>query len=217
MPEQLLVGGPSNSDSYFIGIAVSCAVSVVVALGRRRTTQGPGIAGAVAIILADLTGLSFTLYGRFGAAYGTAGPGLGVYAGLVASGFLMLVGGLLIGRCVPGQTLVVGSVAGVLVAGSTWWLTAMDSSAPIRGGAEFTDDGWLAWPDEGTTSDQKRKIGYDTCAAQSVESLARLLNELKDARGRRPTAGSDSRGDAHYFGDQEELYAGCLQAFRDKR
>jgi hypothetical protein len=83
---------------------------------------------------------------------------------------------------------------------------------------------WLTWPNDGTSSDERRKVGYETCAFQSIESIARLLNDLHrdDVTGapvgaRTPaTAGAVARGYARYFGDQEELYEGCLQAFRDK-
>jgi hypothetical protein len=176
--------------------------------------------------LAILAGLFAAIsYQHFGAAHGTLGPGLGVYAGLVA-GLLMVIGGLLIRGSSRIEALLVASTACFVVAASVWGGAALAEPAPLAGGAAFVggSNAWLAWPNDGTTSEEKRKVGYETCAAQSMESLARLLNALNvddagAAVGPRTiaTAHPVARGYARYFGNQEELYEGCLQAFRDRR
>lgn len=82
----------------FIVVAISCAVSIVIAYIRRRKTWGPVIAGIVVIPLAALAGLATVLttfpHSAAGFPVGTDNPhpGLAVYAE-GAAGFLMLIGG----------------------------------------------------------------------------------------------------------------------------
>jgi hypothetical protein len=222
--DQLLV--QSLTGLLLVGVAMACAVSGFIAYRGRRSSGWPAAAGIVAILLAVLAGTAAAVLAptHFGAAHGTPGPGLGVYAGLVA-GVLMLVGGLLVRQSPRNETLITASVAGVLVATATWWLAGLGERAPIGGGSVTMDgSAWINWPNDGTTPEERRKVGYGTCATQSVESLARLLNALTTDEAGAPvvprttaTAGSVARGYARYFGDQEELYEGCLQAFRDRR
>jgi hypothetical protein len=94
---------------------------------------------------------------------------------------------------------------------------------------------WFDFPAAGASPVEKWKVGYDTCASQSVASLARLLDYLHtDARaGTRTwaTAEAVARGYARQFGvlrgigdiehplgvdEVRVVYAGCLQAFTDK-
>jgi hypothetical protein len=80
---------------------------------------------------------------------------------------------------------------------------------------------WLSYPGD---DDEPREVAYTTCAAQSVESLARLLNSLHtdDFTGApvgprtRATAEAIARGYARFF-HRPALYTGCLQGFRDSR
>jgi hypothetical protein len=193
-----------------VGVTIACAVSVILALRGRRPTDGPVIAGLVAIFVTILAGLSASVFApsHFGAAHGTPGPGVGVYTGLVG-GLFMLVGGLLIRRSPGARWLAALSCAGVLVV--AWGLAGLGGRAPVVGVGVFMDGGaWLTFPNDGTTPEERRKVGYDNCAAHSVESLARLL-------GTRATTEAVARGYSRYFGDQEELYWGCLQAFNEKR
>lgn len=167
------------------------------------------IAGIAAIVLAILAGLRYgILVAHFGAAHGTPGPGLGVYAGLVA-GLLMLVGGLFIRRWSRTDTLVGASVAGVLVAAAAWWLAGLSERAPVVGVTALYDGGVeLPYPNDGTSPEEKWQVGYGACASQSLELLARALRT-------KATAEAVARGYARY--GQAELYEGCLQALRDKR
>ena len=125
--DQLLV--QSLPGLSLLGAAIACAVSVFFAFRGRRMTWGPMIAGIAAIPLVVLAALRGILAAHFGASHGHPGPGLGVYAGLVA-GVLMFVGGLLIRRWPRIETLVVGSAAGALVATCVWWLTGLSEPAP---------------------------------------------------------------------------------------
>jgi hypothetical protein len=165
----------------------------------------------VAIPVAILAGLSASVLApsHFGAAHGSPGPGLGVYTGLVG-GLLMLVGGLLVLRSPGARAAVVLSCAGVLVV--AWGLAGLGGRAPVEGVVVGSHDGGarLTFPNDGTTPEEARKVAYDTCAAQSVESLARVL-------GAKATTEAVALGYSRYFGDQEELYWGCLQAFNEKR
>jgi hypothetical protein len=199
-------------------VAMAAAVSVILAFPSRHARQGPMIAGIAAILLAILAGLEAGIsYQHFGAAHGSLGPGLGVYAGL-AAGLLLVIGGLLIRRSTRRATLVAASIVGLLVAGVAWGFSGLSERAPIAGGS-VTMNGvaWLSYPNDGTTPEEMRKVGYDTCAAQSVDALSRELNALRPSLRTIAIPHSVARGYARYFGDQEELNEGCLQAFRDKR
>jgi len=80
---------------------------------------------------------------------------------------------------------------------------------------------WLSYPGD---DDEPREVAYTTCAAQSVESLARLLSSLHtdDFTGApvgprtRATAEAIARGYARFF-HRPALYTGCMQGFRDSR
>ena len=207
--DQLL--GQTTTGLLLVGAAVACAASTALAFRGRRTTWGPMIAGIAAIVLATLAGLRHgVLVAHFGAAHGTPGPGLGVYTGLVA-GLLMLVGGLLLRRSSRTETLVLASAAGVLVAACAWWLAGLSERAPVVGGVALLDGGVeLRYPNDGTSPEERRQVGYDTCASQSLEALARSLRT-------RASAEAVARGYARRFGNRAELYEGCLKAFRDKR
>jgi len=140
--------------------------------------------------------------------------------GLVVAGLLMLVGGLLLRRSSGIQTLVVASAAGVLVATCTWWLAGLSERAPVVGGVvTMNGSASLSFPGDGTEPEERRKVGYETCASQSVESLARLLDDLTGGRAgpkTKVTAEAVARGYAEYF-REPALYEGCLQGFRDRR
>jgi hypothetical protein len=202
--------GQTATGLLLVGAVVACAASAALAFRGRRTTWGPMIAGVAAIVLATLAGLRHgVLVAHFGAAHGTPGPGLGVYAGLVA-GLLMLVGGLLMRRSSRTETLVIASAAGALVAACAWWLAGLSERAPAVGGVALLDGGVeLRYPNDGTTPEERRQVGYDTCASQRLGALARSL-------GTRASADAVARGYARYFGTQGELYEGCLQAFRER-
>jgi hypothetical protein len=89
-PESLWVGG---GGWLFIAVAISCAVSILIAYVRRRETWGPWFAGIVLILLATLAGVAAVSTSTFGVAQlDNPDPGLGIYAE-GAAGFLMLVGG----------------------------------------------------------------------------------------------------------------------------
>jgi hypothetical protein len=199
-------------------VAIAGGVSVVLAFPSRHARHGPMVAGIAAILLAILAGLEAVLsYQHFGAAHGTLGPGLGVYAGL-AAGLLMLIGGPLIRRSTRTERLVAASVAGLLVVAVAWGLAGLSERAPIAGGSvSMNGVTWLSYPNDGTTPEERRKVGYDTCAAQSIDSLSRELNALRPSLETIAIPHSVARGYARFFGDQEELYEGCLQAFRDAR
>lgn len=214
--EQLL--HETLTGRLLVAVAIAAAVSVILAFPSRHARHGPMIAGIAAILLAILAGFEAVIsYQHFGAAHGSLGPGLGVYAGLGA-GLVLLIGGLLIRRSTRRATLVAACIAGVLVAAAAWGLAGLSERAPIAGGS-VTMNGvtWLNYPNDGTTPDERRKVGYATCAAQSIASLSRELNALRPSLRTIAIPHSVARGYARYFGDQEELYEGCLQAFREKR
>ena len=207
--DQLL--GETITGALLVAAALACAGYVALAFRGRRTMWGPMVAGIVAIVLATVAGLRYgVLAAHFGAAHGTPGPGLGVYLGLVA-GLLMLVGGLLLRRSSMTDTLVIASAAGALVAACAWWLAGLSERAPVVGGVALLDGGVeLLYPNDGTSPEERRQVGYDTCASQTLQMLARSLRTQVSAE-------AVARGYARYLGNQAELYEGCLDAFTDRR
>jgi hypothetical protein len=194
----------------FLGIAISCAVSVFVAYRGRRTamemamTEVPVIAGIVAIVVAILAGLAADLMAptQFVMETGALGPGPGVYAELVA-GLLMLVGGLLIRRSSRIQTLVVAGAAGALVASSTWLLVGLSeplspyAGMHVSGAPGDTPRGYSAY-----IAGYCRSLGVERAAirfgvAPTAEDAARAV------AGQRPRPWWDA------------AYEGCLRGFRD--
>jgi hypothetical protein len=170
-------------------------------------------AGMVAIPLALLAGLDASdlagLRTHFGAAHGSPGPGLGVYAGL-AAGLLMLVGGSLILRPPRILTLVVASAAAVLLATSTWGLVSL--SAPASPEGVTTPTGFYRWPAHEDASEQEYfDMAYETCAAQRVGSLARVF----EIHGWRVKATPEAVATAYArVAGEPAVYHGCLAGFR---
>jgi hypothetical protein len=190
----------------FIPIAVWCAVSVSIAYRRRRTTEVPVIAGIATIVWAILAGLAadFIEGSTFAGETGSVGPGLGVYAELVA-GLLMLVGGLLTLRSFDVQTLVAGSAATVLVAASIWWLAGLAEPLSPHAGMP------VVGAPGGTLSEDSEYIA-DACRSLGVKRAAVRF-------GVAPTAEDAARAVAGPYDPPwwDVVYEGCLRGFRDRR
>jgi hypothetical protein len=209
--EEVLV--QSLPGLLLVGAAIACALSVFLAFRGRRAASGPVIAGSATIFLAIPAGARLLLEAHFGAAHGTPGPGLGVYAGLVG-GLLMLVGGLLILRLPRIQTLVAASAASVLVAASAWWLAGMSEPAAPEGIA--TPSGFYQWPAHEVDSQEYFRAAYETCAAQSVDRLARVFLEAHGWKVK-TTPEAVATAYARVSPEPAPVHDGCLAGFREKR
>jgi hypothetical protein len=190
----------------FIVLAVSCAVSVLLAYRGKRTTGVPLVAGVFTILWAIPAGLAADLWdgSLLGMETGAAGPGLGIYAQL-AAGLLMVVGGLLTFRVPAVATLVLTTAAAVVVVSSTWWLTGLDK--PLSPHA-----GMLGWGAPGDTPRAYSKYIAGYCRSLGVERTA-MRFEVAPTAEVAAVAVAGQR-DPHWW---EAAYNACLQGFRDRR
>jgi MFS family permease len=117
----------------FVAIAIACAVSVFLGYLVRRETRGPVIAGTVAISGAILSALFAVAATErpFSVQSGTAYPGLGIYAELLA-GVLMLIGGYRFLRLFPPRGMLV-FMAVCMVGATSTALLAVQAEPPSPG------------------------------------------------------------------------------------
>ena len=135
----------------------------------------------------------------------------------------------------PGAALGVAAVVLGLFFLWTWEMAhrqdLRDTSDPVKFSPAGGEAYFLVYWGEGAEPKEWRKVAYGTCAAQSVESLARELDSAPQLTGgTRPpwpsdgaTAESVARNYARSFQNPHDadveraIYTGCLRGFRDRR
>ena len=117
----------------FVAVAVACAISVFLAYLVRHETPVPVIAGTVTIGGAILwASMAAAVTQRpFSVQSGTAYPGVGIYAELLA-GFLMVIGGYRFRRSFPPRSMLAFMTICLIGATSTW-LLAVQAEPPDPG------------------------------------------------------------------------------------